>query len=88
MPQPEALITRIYNYVLEGSGEKKKEKKEKRRLATVFSSGANLQKKVFKIQILKERQNFKRKIGKELEILQVSKKGKCNSHYRNHNEPR
>ena len=27
--QPEALITRIYNYVLRGFGEKKKEEKEK-----------------------------------------------------------
>ena len=34
--QPEALITRIYNYVLGGFGEKKK------RLATDVSSGANL----------------------------------------------
>ena len=38
--QPEALTTRIYNYVLGGLGEKKKRKKEK--LATDVSSGANL----------------------------------------------
>ena len=37
--QPEALMTRIYNYVLGGFGEKKK--KKKRRLAIVVSSGAN-----------------------------------------------
>ena len=36
--QPEALTVRIYNYELGGFGEKKK----KRRLATVVSSGANL----------------------------------------------
>ena len=39
MPQPEALTTRIDNYVLGGFGEKKN---KKRRLATVVSSGANL----------------------------------------------
>ena len=38
MPQPEALTTRIYNYVPGRSGEKKK----KGRLATDVSSGANL----------------------------------------------
>ena len=41
--QPEALTTRIYNYVLRGFGEKKKE-----RLATDVSSGANLLKKRIK----------------------------------------
>ena len=39
--QPEALTTGIYNYVLGGFGEKKK-KRNKIRLATVVSSGANL----------------------------------------------
>ena len=38
MAQPEALTTRIYNYVPGGFGEKK----EKRRLATDVNSGANL----------------------------------------------
>ena len=38
--QPEEAITRKYNYVLGGFGEKKK--KKKRRLATDLSSGANL----------------------------------------------
>ena len=37
--QPEGLTTRVYNYGLGGFGEKNKEKK---RLATVVSSGANL----------------------------------------------
>ena len=40
--QPEALTTRIYNYVLGGFGEKKKKKKKKRRLATVVSSDDNI----------------------------------------------
>ena len=39
--QPEALTTRIYNYVLRGFGEEKKKEREKR-LATDISSGANL----------------------------------------------
>ena len=39
MAQPEALTTRMYNYVLRGFGEKKKKRK---RLATDVSSGANL----------------------------------------------
>ena len=38
--QPERPATRIYNYVLWGFGEKKKE--GKKRLATDVSSGANL----------------------------------------------
>ena len=42
MPHPEALTTRIYNYVLEGFGEKKKKERRKKRLATDVSSGANL----------------------------------------------
>ena len=41
-PQPEALTTRIYNYVLGDFGENKKKKK---RLATVVSPGAKLKKK-------------------------------------------
>ena len=41
--QPEALTTRIYNFVLGGFEEKKK-KRRKRRLATEVSSGANLRK--------------------------------------------
>ena len=40
--QPEALTTRIYNYVPGGFGEKNKTKRNKTRLATVVSSGANL----------------------------------------------
>ena len=40
--QPEAMTTRIYNYVLGGFGKKKKKKKKKRRLATDVSSGANI----------------------------------------------
>ena len=43
--EPEALTTRVYNYVLRGFGEKKKEKKKTRRLATDVSSGADLKKK-------------------------------------------
>ena len=42
MPQPEALTTRIYSYVLGDFEEKKK--KKKRSLATNISSGANLEK--------------------------------------------
>ena len=42
MPQLEGPTTKIYNYVLGGLGEKKQEKK---RLATVISSCANLSKK-------------------------------------------
>ena len=42
MPQPEALTTRRYNYVLGGFGKKKKEKTK--RLATDVSSGTNLKK--------------------------------------------
>ena len=41
MPQLEGLTSRAYNYVLGGFREKKKEKK---RLATDVSSGANLKK--------------------------------------------
>ena len=41
MPQLEGPTTKIYNYVLGRFGEKKQEKKK--RLATVVSSGANLQ---------------------------------------------
>lgn len=41
--------------------------------------------KGFKIYILKEGQNFKRKTGKEWKTLPVGKKGKRNSHYANHN---
>ena len=40
MAQPEALTIGIYNYVLGGLGVKKKKEKERRRLATVVSSGA------------------------------------------------
>lgn len=40
--------------------------------------------KGFKIHILKEGQNFKRKMGKEWKTLPVGKKG-SNSHYANHN---
>ena len=40
MAQPEAITSRIYNYVLGGFGEKNK--KKKRRLATVVNSDANL----------------------------------------------
>ena len=40
MPQLEGPATKIYNYVLGGFGEIKQ--KEKKRLATVVSSGANL----------------------------------------------
>ena len=42
MPQLEGPTTKIYNYVLGGLGEKRYGKKKKR-LATVVSSGANLQ---------------------------------------------
>ena len=42
MTQLEGPTTKIYNYVLGGFGEKKQEKK---RLATVVSSGADLEKK-------------------------------------------
>ena len=46
--QPEALTTRIYNYALGALGEKKKGgEKNRRRLATVVSSGANLLKKSY-----------------------------------------
>ena len=41
MPQLEGPTTRMYNYVLGGFGEKKAGG-NKRRLATVVSSGANL----------------------------------------------
>lgn len=41
--------------------------------------------KGFKIYILKEGQNFKRKMGKKWKTLPVGKKGKRNSHYANHN---
>ena len=41
--------------------------------------------KGFKIYILKEGQNFKRKMGKEWKTLPVGKKGKRNSHFANHN---
>ena len=43
--QPEALATRMYNYVLGVFREEKKQEKEKRRLATDVSSGANLNKR-------------------------------------------
>ena len=46
--KPEVLTTRIYSYVLGGFGEKKK-KNEKRRSATVVSSGTNVSKKCNKI---------------------------------------
>ena len=39
--QPEGPTTKIYNYVLGGFGENKK-KRNKKRLATDVSSGANL----------------------------------------------
>ena len=42
--EPERPTVRIYNYVLGGFGERKKEEKKKR-LATDVSSGANLKKK-------------------------------------------
>ena len=41
MPQLEGPATKIYNYVPGGFGEIK-QKKKKKRLATVVSSGANL----------------------------------------------
>ena len=41
MPQLEGPTTKIYNYVLGGFGEKK-QKRKKRRLTTVVSSGVNL----------------------------------------------
>ena len=42
MPQLEGPTTKIYNYVLGGSGEKEKKAEKKRRLATVVSLGDNL----------------------------------------------
>ena len=48
MAQPEGPTTRIYNYVLEGFGEKKKREKKRRRLAIDVSSDANLKKKLIK----------------------------------------
>ena len=35
--QPEALTTRIYNYVLGGFGEKKKEKKHKKKIGSILA---------------------------------------------------
>ena len=46
MPQLEGPTSKIYNYILGGFEEEKVGKKKKRRrLATVVSSGANLQEK-------------------------------------------
>ena len=50
MPQLEGPTTKIYNCVLGGLGEEKKA--EKKRLATVVSSGANLKKKKESISVI------------------------------------
>ena len=41
VPQLEGPTPRIYNYVPGGFGEKKAERKRKKKMATVVSSGAN-----------------------------------------------
>ena len=47
MPQPEALTTRIYNYVLGGFGERKKEKKKKKDWQQLLAQVPIFKKKIF-----------------------------------------